>query len=430
MLEVRIERVPGGVNEKKVLNPTMKMLEFVLFNAGFSEGVWILKSPHRTRKKSAERFMAMRIVGTGFRIRCKPGGNDTCYEWTLYPPEDVDQDSAFSDLCSLHPKTMRSTRKINSVDEAAITGLIRRMVDLKPELLPQREQEEKEEFEREISYASDEERAPQLEVLPPREIASEVGPSMESVESMARIDSLDLSSMKQSLSSDYAMDRALIAFEMLAGDSSFLRRSALSEGFNNLLRLSELSKNSPIYGSVKGAMRAILMACCSSEYMERLMYGENSTNGYRLTEKGKERLLAIRHLVDLPVAEVQKTETQTQKAKAPAQKDGGNKIGMLRELIAEHDSVSKGIDELRQLIEELEGENEDEELRLSGLNKAIGEKTAQRDDLDREISRLQEKSEFLQETARKRSSDMYELRREMNELSQKKTEIESKLDSR
>lgn len=427
MLEVRIERIPSGVNEKKVLNPTMKMLEFALFNAGFAEGVWILKSPHRTRKKGAERFRAMRVEGTGFRIRCKPGGNDTCYEWTLYPPDDVDQDSAFSDLCSLHPNTMRSTRKVKSVDEASITGLFKRMVDFKPGLLPPRkihsEHEEEEDFEKELSDLSEE--GDEEEVSQPKEIATEVGPSMGTVESMARIESLDLSLMKQPMSSDYAMDRALIAFEMLAGDSSFIRRSALSEGFNKLLRLDALTKNSPIYGSVKGAMRAILMACRSSEYMERIMYGENSTNGYKLTEKGKERLLKIRHLVDLP-AEV----PQPQKADIPAQKDGGDKIGMLKGLIAEHDSVSKSMDELRQLIGELEGESEDEELKLSGLNKAIEEKTSQRDELDRELSRLQEKSEFLQEAARKRSSDMDELRREMDDLSRKKTEIESRLNSR
>ena len=60
MLQVRLERVPFGINERKTVNPTMRLVEMAIRNAGFSDGVWLLRSPHRTRKKGAERFRALR----------------------------------------------------------------------------------------------------------------------------------------------------------------------------------------------------------------------------------------------------------------------------------------------------------------------------------------------------------------------------------
>lgn len=522
MLEVKMDRVPFGISDKKVLNPTMKMLEFALHNAGFSEGVWILKSPHRTRKKSAERFMALRLEGSGFRVRCKPGGNDTCFEWTLLPPEHMDQNSVFSDLRSLHSKTMRSTRKFKDemVDkvEASIVGvLFDRLVDAKPEIakteVSRTSQQEttQQEIKAQIKQSStslkklleiqknlilsdlvERERRKDPKSLTLEMIANNRGCSVSAVGNLAKImesesgvhrddarrlyddsvkaeavemhkrgvkiseiakhllmskaavtraikssksavseppqnetveeqiKSLDLSSMEQPRS-DYAMDRALIAFEMLAGDSLFMKKNALFEGFNKLLKIDELVKKNPRHGSVKGAIRSILMACCSSEYMERIVYGSN-TNGYRITEKGKERLLTIRSLIDLAPS--------PNDIPKPAQKTGSDKIGLLKGLIAEHDSATKGVDELGQLISELENEIEDEELKLSGLSKSLEEKTLQRDELSKEISRLQEKFESLQKDKQKRLSDMDELKRERDEMSRKKTEIESKLASR
>lgn len=430
MLEVRIEKVPYSVNEKKTLNPTMRMLEFALANAGFEDGIWLLKSPHRTRKKGAERFRAMRLEGAGIRVRCKPGGNDTCYEWTLFPPAGMDLDSVFSDLCSLHPNSMRSTRVMADAGEVSIMGgLFDRIVSSRPGLLPPDIATKPEvKFSRGAEAATPEEAVE--EDSPPEGFASPKEMSEETEPPMSRIGSLDLSSMKHSLSSNYAVDRALIAFWITSGGSDFSRRNILSEGLIRLLGMVGLSKNSPIYGSVKGAMRAILMACCSAGYMERLMYGENSTNGYRLTENGRKRLNFLESLLDEPLA------TQFRNAAAPPEEEKvpeaihthpDDKISVLKGLIGEHDSVKKEMEEIRQLMEELEGEVENDELMLSGLNKALAEKVGERESLNREIERLEAKMSSLRQGSEKKATDMRELKSELDRLSARKAAIELKV---
>jgi hypothetical protein len=425
MLEVRIEKVSYSVNEKKTVNPTMRMLEFALSNAGFTEGVWLLKNPHRTRKKGAERFRAMRLDGTGIRVRCKPGGNDTCYEWTLFPPSEMDQDSVFSDLCLLHPNSMRSTRKIGAMieEEASIIGgLFNRVVDSKPVLLTPVEKmhEEPPPF------------TPLVESK--QEVASQLGISEEIEPPMGRISSLDLSSTKQTLSSHFAIDRALVAFWISSSGTDFIRRTAVSEGLIRLLNISGLSKKSPIYGSVKGAMRALLMACCTAGYMERMMYGENSTNGYKLTEEGKKRIEFLQSLLEDPVAtqfrEIEESQTKQQSANQAGPPQASDTISRLKEMIGEHESTMKEIDELGELIAELVDEAEDDELMLSGLNKALGDKVSERDALNQEVCRLEAKLESLRSSMEKKASDMRDLKADVDKLSAKKTEIESRLTTR
>jgi len=438
MLEVRTEKVSYSVNEKKTINPTMKMLEFALANAGFKEGVWLLRSPHRTRKKGAERFRAMRLDGTGIRVRCKPGGNDTCYEWTLFPPAGMDQDSVFSDLCALHPNSMRSTKTKMKTEEVSILGgLFDRISMGKPSAITQDMvaapliklerviQDDQDSGDQEIPEESPQDSAN------PKEVAEEVEPPM------TRIGSLDISATKYPLSSNFAMDRALLAFWMSSRGSDFVRRNVLSDMLIDSLNMVGLSKRSPIYGSVKGAMRALLMACCSAGYMERLMYGENSTNGYRLTDSGKKRLDFLKSLLDDPVAERFKKATERPSPKiqqAPSPPAGSERaddtISRLKGLIDEHEAVKKEMEELRQLTEELEGEGEDDDLMLSGLDKTLGEKIAERDALNREIGRLEAKLGSLKAAKEKKASDMGSLKEDMERLSERKREIESKLTAR
>lgn len=434
MLEVKLERVPYGVSEKKILNPTVKMLEFALSNAGFSEGTWVLKSPHRTRKKGAERFRAMRLEGTGIRVRTKPGGNDTCYEWTIFPPQGMDQDSIFSDLCSLHPTSMRSTRSMAATGEGGIMGsLFDRIADSKPGLLPDDLAVKKhnnffkpntDEIQSDLDeFATD------LEgVTSVAEISVELAPAME------RIESLDISETGETLSSDFAVDRALIAFKISGCGADFVRRTVLSEGLVKLLNIEGLSKKSAVYGSVKGAMRVLLMSCCGKGYMERIMYGENSTNGYRLTEEGKKRLALLDTLVaeDLKSrpAQQKQAEAEIKPAVVASPKDVGDAISALKGLIGEHESVRKQMEDLAVLIEELEVESENEGHMLVGVENSLATKVSERDALDAEIGRLRSKLAGLKVGGEKKAADMRALRDEMDKLSAKKAEIESRLTSR
>lgn len=429
MLEVRTEKFSYSVNEKKTINPTIKLVGYALGSAGFRKGVWLLRSPHRTRKRGAERFRAMRMEGTGIRIRCKPGGNETCYEWTLLPPPGMDADSVFSELCTIHPNTMRSTRgAISSLAEevSVLGGLFERVADHEPKKLPVEECVSEPHQE----ATQDEDAAP-ADTAGPKEISEEIEPP-------SRICSLDLSSCRMPLSSSFALDRALLAFYVCSGGSDFIRRNAVSEGLVELLNIVGLTKESETYNSVKLAMRAILMGCCEAGYLERIMYGENSTNGYRLTEEGKNRLAFLKSIVDGPVAQKvadavkakvkSERKVEVKKEAVPVRAD--ETITFLRRLIGEHDSVKKELEEIGQLVSELKGETENDELMMSGLGKALGEKLGERDDLNREIGRLEAKLVSLRAAMDKKASDMTSLNADLQRLSDKKAEIESKFSER
>ena len=432
MLEVKLERVPYGVSEKKVLNPTVKMLEFALSNAGFSEGTWVLKSPHRTRKKGAERFRAMRLEGAGIRVRTKPGGNDTCYEWTIFPPQGMDQDAIFSDLCSLHPTSMRSTRSMAETGEGGIMGsLFDRITDSKPGLLTDDLAVKK--HSNFFKPNTDEIQSDLEEFATDLEGVTSVAQISEGLaHAMERIESLDISETGETLSSDFAVDRALIAFEISGGGTDFVRRTVLSEGLVKLLNIEGLSKKSAMYGSVKGAMRVLLMSCCGKGYMERIMYGENSTNGYRLTEEGKKRLALLDTLVseELKSRPVKQKHAEAKPAVVASPKDVGNAISVLKGLIGEHEAVKKQMEDLAVLIEELEIESENEGHMLVGVENSLANKVSERDALDAEIGRLRSKLSGLKVGGEKKAADMGALKEEMDKLSAKKAEIESRLTSR
>jgi len=137
--DVKIERIPRDMSDKKTASPTISMVRHILLNVNQSRGLWFLKAPHRTRKKGSERFRAIRLVDMGatqgIRIRCKPGGNDTCYEYTLMPPADVNPEVLMELLTAVHPSTLRMpVGSLSSVAEevAIFKALVDRAIDAPP----------------------------------------------------------------------------------------------------------------------------------------------------------------------------------------------------------------------------------------------------------------------------------------------------------
>jgi hypothetical protein len=242
-----------------------------------------------------------------------------------------------------------------------------------------------------------------------------------------KIESLDISATGESMSSDFAIDRALMAFKACGKGTDFVRRSALSAGIIKMLNIDGLAKRSQIYGSVRGAMRALLMSCCEKGYIERIMYGPNSTNGYRLTEEGKKRM----DLISGTSVESFASNVEAEPVDAePHSNDADKTIIMLKSMISEHESIKKQISDLGELIAELENESENDSLMLNGLDQALSEKVSERDALDKEISRLRSKMEVLREGEDKKAKDALELKAEMEKLAGRKREIESRLSVR
>lgn len=415
MLEVRMDRLSQSVSEKKVANPTMKMVEEALSNAGFRDGIWVMKAPHRTRKRGAERFRALRMDGSGIRVRCKPSGNDTCYEWTLCPPPAMDQDEIFSDLCAIHSSSLKPNKSslIRKEEAAIIVGLFDRVADAEPAINPAADLFRKQDPE--ISEAA---------VAGPVETAAALKPR-----DVRKSESLDISGTDENLCSDFALDRALMAFHVCSGGKEFVKRGVLSEGLIRLLGIEALTKRSPVYGSVKGAMRALMMALCGRGYMERVMYGQNSTNGYRITADGEKRLGLLKGLFEMPTVSegVAALEGKEDQAEIPGPTDA---ISILKGLIAQHEEIGKQMKDLAVLIGELENETENDSLMVSGIVKALGEKLAEKGELDKEIARLESKLGALREGCEGKASDMRSLKDEMERLRARRHEIESRITSR
>lgn len=406
MLQVKLDRVPFGINERKTVNPTMRLVELAIQNAGFLDGVWLLKNPHRTRKKGAERFRALRSDSSGIRVRCKPGGNDTCYEWTLGVPENMDQELAFSELCFLHPNTLRPTKSLSSLrrDIAVVGGLVDAISsEPEPEILPAQEKK--------VSDVSD-----MLCPIPslPEKSETREEPRMAEDEPM--------------------LDKALAVFYEVADRTGFAKRAELSESLMDGLSLDEFIKGSSVYESRQAAMRALMMALCGRGYLDRVMYGKKSTNGYRLTEPGWARLKEL----GVPTVEsefgkeldsVLEGSQKDEDIQPPAKERAASvmTVAAIKGLVVEHESLDAKIEELKELLAVLGTEREDRDLLVSGLRSALGEKRSERSRLDIEISRMEEKLRKCEEATEKADNDAGHLEKEMEAMVARREELERRL---
>lgn len=438
MLEVRFDRISYGINEKKTLTPTLKMVEMALSNVGFRDGVWLLKSPHRTRKKGAERFRAVRFDGSGIRIRCKPGGNETCYEWTLFAPSGTDMELLFADLCGLHPSDLRVIRSSSGLasEKAILGGVIEHLADRPPGLLPEgigaRDIAEDlapkapECLQEDLSGegASDNEEntngpslsLPEISVM----VADVLSPSIPS------ISSLDISGMEGRLNSDQVLDRALIAFGTVLSGRDWVSKAESSRAMIRHLNVSGLAGKSDIYGSVKGAMKSLMANLRSKGYLERIVSSENTTRGYKITEKGKKRLGMVVQMLDSGAAGRLGLPSKKEESQLGSS-ERNDKIGAIKNLLGEHEMVVKEISDLKELMADLGREGEDEKILLSGLTKAMEEKVEQRKSVDAEISRLRTKIEEKESKAAKISGDMLELESELDRMERRRSELEGKI---
>lgn len=437
MIDVRYERISLGINEKKVLTPTMRMVEMALSNIGFKDGTWVLRSPHRTRKKGAERFRAIRTEGLGLRIRCKPAGNDTCYEWTLTPPEGVDRDLLFTDLCGLHPKDLRLVRSAPSVRgaTAVLLGLKGLAGESSPPVLPSLFKSGPDE-ERPADGANkqtiDREAANAKEDLGEshERVAEAVGVGVHAVEK--NLNPLDISSLGDGkLRSSEVLDKALIAIGS-AMEGTFINSKDCSRAVVSGLKIDSLVAGGGSYDSVQGAMKSLMTNICNAGYFDRVS-GERKTGkglwtkGYNITDKGKSRLS---ELTGGPGEGVDTTDSEFEASLYEVgrpEPSGDDRIMKIKNLIDEREALKKQISDLEAMIEEFMREGEDDRLVLSGLRKAEEEKVAQREELEAEIARIRRKIAEMESRAGKAGRDMGELKAEMEALIKKKKYLEDRI---
>ena len=260
-------------SERKVTNPTKSLVMFVLEESGFG-GVWEMRDPRQIKKKGRERFKAIRIESRsgrlGIRVWCKPRGNDTCFEYSLVPPLEVDIQSAFSVLTRVSGVTLKikESPTLPGAVMGRLMGVPASLSSWKPEaFVPAVESEVVEVAEADVQSIHEE---------------SQVHPEFPSL----------IIDRQQSISSPESIDKALVAIGFVATDGHVEVLDAL-DSLKLHLGLKAQGATS-VLKSLASSMKDL------GGYIKRVkeVPAKNGSGvgriGYKITEKGEERLEEIR----------------------------------------------------------------------------------------------------------------------------------------
>jgi DNA-binding PadR family transcriptional regulator len=416
MFSLNFDRATLKISEK-IWNLTIGLVKKVLNNTGLDEGDWYLRVPHRIRKKGCEKFKAIRVDygGTrGIRIRCKPQGNETSFEYTLVPPPSVDIDTLFNLLTRVHPKTleihetMLLKKMIEYPEMRELMGMSRNVIlPLPPrEIQVQNTQQEPLAsceksiacqdavcYEKESEVTAD---VAEEIFVTKKEFAEITEPTIEKIEQESteinKIQSLALSESTL-LSDQEALDRALLALSFVV-DKGYVKKALASTSIIENLEIKNFIKNisNGTYVSVEGAMRSLTMALRKNNYIERVLHGVGeSVRGYKITHKGEKRIVALKKLfgnkviskmndswsrfenADVMEPECSSNDQVEQQIQEPEIKENSENYERLESLVASLKEANEQIVEANGFIDNLNSEKSDLSIELMGLNKAVEE---------------------------------------------------------
>ena len=405
-------------SEKKVAGPTVSLLREILTNAGMDEGDWSLRDSRRIKKKGRERFHAIRIEERSgrksIRVWCKPAGNDSCFEYTLLPPAEVDARVLFALLRRVNPVSL----EIPESSELP-RAFIDHVIDAKPKILPPPPLERIE--------SSVEESQKFVEVEEPNDIDSEAEAEIrEAVQDLDRLErgsdseriSRTVSPSRQFvtallldepvlMSDQEVMDKALVALGVVAPNGYARKTEASNSIIDNLgikRFVGEVSGGT--YTSVEGAMRALTMALRSAGYLERVHYTaedgsvSKGIKGYKMTPKALKRIAALKAIhgeVDMS-ERPRKDEVVEDGSEAEELQEEGRDSSLnsedlpkLKSLISQHEEADLQLKEIDGILRNLDSEIADIELDATGLELAERDKIKQMEILQGEIQRVREK---------------------------------------
>jgi hypothetical protein len=428
-------------SEKKVAGPTVSLLKKILANAGMDEGEWSLRDSRRIKKKGRERFHAIRIEERSgrksIRVWCKPAGNDSCFEYTLLPPAEVDTQALFGLLRRVNPVNLRIPES-NDLPRAFINHVIDaapKIIPLAPALGAEKEEEAEErddlgsEAEAEIREAVQD--LDQLEKgAEMGQIAEALSPPKESVRSK-----LPLHIDEPVLMSDQeVMDKALVAIGIVA-PNGYAKKKEASDSIIKRLGIKEFIRDvsGGTYTSVEGAMRALTMALRGAGYIERVHYTSedgsisNGIKGYKLTTKGLKRIqslsgemkpfesVAIEKQAETAVADDPRESLGSESAEPFDRQEAGlnsEDLPRLKSLISQHEDADLQLKEIEGILGNLDSEIADIGLDVTGLELAEREKMKQMEILRGEIQRIMDKKASAAEKLERKRRE----RREWEEM--------------
>lgn len=456
-------------SEAKIVNPTRAMILGVLSDAGF-DGVWEIRDSRRIRKKGRERFSAIRIESRAgsksVRLWCKPVGNDTAFEYSLFPPSDVDVQMVFSVLKRVNPITLRVSE--SATLPMAVMG---RVLDMPPIAPPAEDVVEvaesykdseditkkevggvvgpsKEEVARgldNLAYAIDYIRAnpgaSDDDVIGEMSSKGLVGANLSTVMSARlvikgrqqkgskqpqsqasaspKLWDLPLASSMDP-SSQEAMDRVLVAIGMVVVDD----RAGRDEAHDSIVRNLEVNAYATArgYDTLKGAIKALVSATSKiGGYLEKVAYEGDSASGdsggnrsYKITSAGERRLVAIADMFGDDVRrriEEARSRKGTQEGLGTAEAAHAvfpSAITRLKSLVASYEEAERQSKEIGDILAPMEVEIRT----LEGDIKRLGDQKAS---IVSRIEELNREAEDIAGKVKSAADDLAKKKREMAE---------------
>lgn len=431
--EVRFDCVVGRF-ERTLEAPTVSLVERVLDEAGL-DGVWTLRESRRIRKKGRGRFGTIRLESRGgaksVRMWCKPKGNDTGFEYSLYPPAGTDAELAFRILARVHPITLCVPESPDL--RVAVRGrLLDAPIPFMPPPVPEKVFEVEEVREEPQADAAGhveatKEALPAAEPVdqsPTPEATEEVLVAEEDEQWVSFADEGDgIPELAIEDGSDLwdreVADRALIAIAFVA-EGGFARRSEASRSIIRHLGMARFAGGgSDRYKSVQGSMRGLTMAMAKKwRYIERVKYsaeggsGPSSTvKGYKITAKGQRRLEAIREgfgertrlLLNRPApTPIQDDGLTAAVAGAPVTSIS---IEAIKSMVERHEEANRQVREHDEVLQAMEADIRSMDIEIEGLSAVVEERKRRVAELQAEIEEIESKRAVVEERAAKKKEE-------------------------
>lgn len=418
--EVSFECVLRGL-ERKLEGPTVGLMERILDEAGF-DGKWSLRDSRRIRKKGRGRFGAIRVESRSgaksVRIWCKPKGNDTGFEYSLYPPAEVEAESAFSTLSRVHPVTL-----VVAESPDLPCAFLGRIMDIpppmqaKPRCVEVEEPATDQERPKEDEGGPHEEEVVQESVSTPETNDSEEGADLNGDERpLLPIDeSADLWDRE-------VADRALIAIAFVSKDW-VAKKSDASPSIIRHLGIEKFARGgNERYKSVQGSMRALTMAIRKKwKYIERVTYSSDGGRGssdavkiYRITPKGQRRLEVIGDMFGPRVLQMLSGRSEpvvaTIAKKGVTAQETGRAVSAInmdaiKGMVQRHDEAKKQIKEHDEIIQGLDDDLRSLGLELEGLGAVEAERRKRIAEIQIELEEIEKKKSGLSDKIGKKRDE-------------------------
>lgn len=432
-VDVAFDCVIRGL-DKKLAGPTTNLIERVLEVGGF-EGQWSIRHSKRIRKKGRGRFAVIRLENRGgaksIRMWCKPQGNDTGFEYSLYPPAGVDIEMAFRTLQRVHPVAL-------SIPESdRLPGaFVDRLVGVPPmarvrDAVECVEVEEEAEDSEEATHGSDAEQG----FVEGRDeaVENQQGPRAQVDEGPNGTGSDTLKiEPKWNLWDEEVADRALLAIAFVAEDGYAKKSDASASIIGHLGVKGFCGGASDTYTTVESSMRALTMAMCKKwRYIERVRCSSRSgkgvsesVKGYKVTAKGERRISLIKgrfgeevlRMVEARAVAAAADPSQSEVAASVAP-SASMTMSDYKSMVAAHDDAERQIREIDEVIGGIDADIGSIRIDLEGLESVGRERMKRIKELESELRHIQSKRGELEEriTQKERERAEYMAMREPHE---------------